>query len=133
MDKKQPSPGDWAMMAGGLVVLIGSFLDAAGEENAWGDGAFPLATLIVIYAFGTGVLVALTRFANVKLPGNVLGFTWNQIYLVLGFFAALMALFWIPVPDDTGIGLWIMLLGSLAVVAGAVMNGREQQTPGTLS
>lgn len=133
MDKQQPSPGHWAMIGGGVVALIGSFLDASGDSSAWGKGAFPIVTLIPLYAVIVGVLVALTLFANVKLPTNVLGFSWNQIYLVLGFFASLMALFWLVAAEDVGAGLWLMLLGSIAVLVGAVLSERENAAPGTLS
>ena len=115
------------------MALIGSFLDFAGDINAWGKGAFPIVTLTPLYAVVAAVLVGLTLFANVKLPPNVLGFGWNQIYLVLGFFATLMALFWAVAADDTGAGLWVMLLGSIAVVVGAVLVERETASPGTLS
>jgi hypothetical protein len=133
VDKQQPSPGAWAMMGGGLVALIGSFLDFTGDVSAWGKGAFPIVTMMPLYAVVAGVLVALTLFANVKLPAEVLGFTWNQIYLVLGFFATLMGLFWAVAADDKGAGLWLILLGSIAVLVGAVLVERETATPGTLS
>jgi hypothetical protein len=136
VDKQQPSPGEWAMMAGGLVALIGSFLTFGTlikESSSWGEGFFLIATLIPIYCVAVGVLVALSRFANVNLPAQVLGFTWSQIHLVLGIFAALMALCWIPVLDEKGAGLWVLVVASLAVAVGAVMNLRESATRGTLS
>ena len=132
MDNKQPTPGEWAMIGGGAVALIASFLDGSGDASSWSDGAFPIVTLIAIYSAAVAVLVALTRFANVNLPDRVVGFTWPQIYLALGFFASLMALFWLIAAEDVGIGLWLMLLGSVAVLAGAFLTAREQSTPGTL-
>jgi hypothetical protein len=132
VDNKQPTPGEWAMIAGGAVTLIGSFLDFAGDSSAWGEGAFPIVTLIVLYSAAVAVLVALTRFASVALPERVLGFTWPQLYLALGFFASLMALGWLVAADDVGAGLFIMLIGSVAVLVGAVLAERERSTPGTL-
>ena len=132
MDKQQPSPGEWAMMGGGVVALLGSFLDFAYDTSSWGKGAFPIATIIPLYGIVVGVLVALTRFANVKLPANVLGFSWNQIYLVLGFFASLMALFALVSVEDSGAGLYLILIASIAVLVGAVLVEREH-APGTLS
>jgi drug/metabolite transporter (DMT)-like permease len=127
----QPSPGAWAMIGGGAVTLIGSFLEFASDTSAWGTGAFPIVTLIPIYATVVGVLVALKTFGNVNLPAQVLGFTWNQLFLVLGFFAALMSLFWLVAAENTGVGLLLMLIGSVAVAVGAFLTEKEA-APGTL-
>jgi hypothetical protein len=132
VDKKQPTPGEWAMIGGGAVALLASFLDFAGDTSAWGKGAFPIATLIPVYAIAAAIVVALHRFAGVDLPDRVLGFSWNQIYLVLGFFAALMALFWLVTAEDTGVGLFLLLLSSIAVTTGAVLVEKETPQPGTL-
>jgi hypothetical protein len=127
-DRGQPSPGEWAILAGGVVALVGSFLDFAGDTSAWGSGPFPIVTLIPIYCVVMAVQIALTRFASTALPERVAGFTWEQVHLVLGFFAALMALFWLVAADDTGGGLWLILLGAAACLAGAVMLQRERAT-----
>jgi hypothetical protein len=119
------------MIGGGAVTLIGSFLEFAGDTSAWGTGAFPIVTLIPIYATVVGVLVALKTFGNVNLPAQVLGFTWNQLFLVLGFFAALMSLFWLVAAENTGVGLLLMLIGSVAVAVGAFLTEKEA-APGTL-
>jgi len=132
VDNKQPTPGEWAMIGGGAVALLASFLDFAGDTSAWGKGAFPIVTLIPVYAVAVGVFVALHRFAGVDLPDRVLGFSWNQISLMLGFFAALMALFWLVTAEDVGVGLFLLLLSSIAVVAGAVLVEKEATRPGTL-
>lgn len=128
MDKKQPTPGEWAIVGGGAVALIGSFLDFAGDTSAWGSGALPIVTLIPLYVVVMAVQVVLARFTGVRLPDRVAGFTWEQVHLVLGIFAALMALFWLIPVDDTGAGLILMLLGAAAACVGAFMLQRERTT-----
>jgi hypothetical protein len=126
----KPSPGAIAVMAGGGVALVGSFLDAVPGASAWGSGAFPILTLIPLYCVVAGVLVALTTFAKTNLPENVLGFTWTQLYFVLGDLAALMAVCWIIV-GDAEIGLFLMLAGSIAVgVGGFLMDKDAAPAPG---
>lgn len=128
MDNKQPTPGEWAIMGGGALALVASFLEFAGDTSAWGEGAFPIVTLIPLYALVMALQVALTKFANVRLPDRVLGFTWEQVHLVLGIFATVMALFWLITADDTGIGAILLLLGAAAACAGAFMLQRERTT-----
>lgn len=128
MDNKQPTPGEWAIIAGGAVTLIGSFLKFAGDTSAWGEGTFPIVTLIPLYGVVMALQIVLTKFANVNLPERVLGFTWEQIHLVLGIFAALMALFWIVAAEDTKIGLFLMLLGAAAACVGAFLIQKERAT-----
>jgi hypothetical protein len=94
------------------------------DANALDEGLFPLATYIPLIGLAMGVLVALTAFANVNLPENVFGFTWSQIYVALGVFAALLGLGFLlrdAGGADRGIGLWLGLLASIGLVVGAVM------------
>jgi hypothetical protein len=44
----------------------------------------------------------------------------------LGFFATLMSLCWLIAADDTGAGLFLLLVGSAAVLVGAVLVARQQ-------
>jgi len=131
VDNKQPSPGEWAMMTGAAVALLGSFLDFDFEQSAWGQGLFPVATLIAIYCVAVGVVVALRRFAGVDLPDRLAGFGWNQLFLALGVFAAVMSLFWLIAAEEAGPGLFLSLAGSVAVAVGAFLTVREQ-SPGTV-
>jgi hypothetical protein len=133
VDNKQPTPGEITIMAGGAVMLIASFLDFAGKTSAWGSGLFPIATLIALYGIVMAAQIALTKFANVSLPDRVAGFTWEQVHLLLAVFALLMSIGWIISGiNSKGIGLWLLFLGSIALVAGAVMLQRERNT-GALS
>ncbi len=127
MDNK-PTVPDWVMMAGGVVCLLFSFFAfykfGSVSRSAWGSGLFPIATFVAIFGLIVGGSVALMKFANVKFPEPVVGFTWKQIRLALSVFAGLLMLGYLIVDKgglDFGIGFWFMLLGAIALVAGSVM------------
>jgi hypothetical protein len=142
MADKNPTPGEITIMAGGAVALIFSFFDFYKSDsltvgnttfgghslNVYSSGLFPVATLMVVFAVVAGVLVALTRFANVKLPASPMGFTWDQVYLILGAVATLYALAYLLVDKgglSFGIGFWLVLIGCVATLVGAVLLQRE--------
>ena len=140
-----PTPGEITILVSGAVGLIFSFFHfytspsiviaghsvGGGGVSAWSSGLFPVATIIPISLAVMAVVVALTRFADVSMPPRVAGFTWTQIHLALGFFAALYALAWL-VKDkggaDFGIGFWFILLASIGAFISAILLVREQQT-----
>jgi hypothetical protein len=116
------------MMIAGVVILLFSFFHfysySGGGTNAWGSGLFPLATLVVLYAVIVAGTLALQIFAGVQLPPLVLGFTWQQIRLVLSFFAALQMLAFLITDRgglDLGIGFWFMFLGAAGLIVGAIL------------
>jgi hypothetical protein len=135
------TPGEIVIMVAGAVCLIFSFLpfftlDIAGFDDdisAWGEGLFPVATLIVAFTVIAAVLVVLTKFANMTITG-FLGFGLVQLLLALSFFAAILALAYLMVDKgeyDFGFGYWLVLLGSLASVVGAVLVMNERRAAGT--
>jgi hypothetical protein len=115
------------------VTVIGSFLPfwdvpLVGSTNAWGRLLFPVATLMPVFALVMATQIAASRFAGVRFPEPVFGFTWRQVHLALGAFAALLAVCYLLVDrgyKSFGIGYWIVLLGCLGLVSGAVMLERE--------
>jgi DMSO/TMAO reductase YedYZ heme-binding membrane subunit len=115
------------MIVGGVLAVVASFFDTAFGTHAWGDFAFPIVTLIPIYLGAVAVLVIFSRFGNLRLAPRAMGFTWPQIYLLLGLFAALMAGAWIVADPDPGIGLYLMLAGAIAVVVGALLSQRGRR------
>jgi hypothetical protein len=128
-DGQSPTPGEIVIMAAGAVMLVFSFLHFAGDTSAWGSGLFPIATLLPLYGVLMALQVALTKFAGVKLPPSVGGFTWEQVHLALGAMAALMAVGWLLTDyGDKQIGAWFEILGGIALVVGAVMLQRERNT-----
>jgi hypothetical protein len=127
--KQQPTTSELIIMIAGAVMLVASFLHFAGNTSAWGKFAFPVATLLPLYGVIMALQIGLTKFAGVKLPDRVAGFTWEQIHLALGLMAGLMAIAWLI--TDTGdkqIGEWLEVLGGIALAVGAVMMQRERQT-----
>jgi hypothetical protein len=128
-DQQAPTPGEITIMVAGAVMLIFSFFDFSLKTSAWGKGLFPIATLLPLYGLVMALQIALTKFASVKLPDSVLGFTWEQIHLSLGAMAALMALGWMLTDYPfKGIGLWFQAFGAIALIVGAVLLQRERNT-----
>ena len=137
MNKSKLSPADIVIMAGGAVMLIGSFLafytlsisifgrTHTQSSSGWSTGLFGIVTIIVICGVAMAVQVALTSFAsNVTLPDKPLGLTWDQVHLALGFQAALMMLAFLITSHggvSLGIGFWLMLLAGIALLVGAIM------------
>jgi len=131
------SPANIVILAGGAVMLIGSFLNfyqfASFSTSAWGSGegfgVFGIATVVVLCGVAMGVQVALSTFApNVSVPDTLLGLSWDQVHLALGFQAALMMLAFLiraTGPLEFGIGFWFMLLAAIALLVGAIMRVNE--------
>src|SRR5690349_18266854 len=94
---RQPAtPGEIIIMVAGLVMLAASFLDFAGHTSAWGDGVFPIGALLPIYGTIMAAQVAITKYGNLNTRGRrVLGYTWEQLLLVIGLMAGLMSLAWL--------------------------------------
>jgi hypothetical protein len=116
-----------AARAAGINIPGGS----SQSYSAWSNSGFllfPLAILPALLGVIMALQVALTTFADVKLPERVLGFDWKQIHLVFGIQAALLMLAYLLVDKggaSYGIGFWLMLLASIGLVVGAVMLSRE--------
>jgi hypothetical protein len=129
---KPPTASELIIMIAGVVMLIASFLKFAtfvGDTSAWGTYLFPVATLLPLYGIVMAAQIALTKFANVKLPERVVGSTWEQLHLVLGLLAGLMAIGWLITDlHNKGIGFWLEVVGGFALAIGAVMMQRERQT-----
>lgn len=130
MDGHKPTPAELTILIAGGVMLLASFVAFyPGGTSAWGKYAFPVATLLPIYGVIMAAEIAVTDVAGVKLPGRVAGFTWEQIHLVLGLMAGLMAVAWTI--TDTGkkpIGQWIEIAGGIALAVGAIRMQRERRT-----
>jgi hypothetical protein len=136
---KSPTPAELTILVAGGVTLVASFLDfqrfvlLGSSANAWGKFVFPVAALIPVYGGIMAVQVALTALAGLELRARIAGFTWEQIHLVLGLFAGLLALSWLV--TDTGkkpIGQWLVIAGGFALAIGALRMQRERHT-GALS
>jgi hypothetical protein len=121
-------------MAAGAVGLIASFLDfytvpfGGGGVNVWSSGLFPAYTLMAVFAIVMAIQVALAKFTSLR-PEPPLGFTWEQVHLVLGFFAMVYALAFLITDRpglDLGIGFWGIVVACVAAFVGAVLLRRER-------
>ena len=129
MDGHKPTPAELTILIAGGAMLIASFLHFQDGSSVWDRYTFPVAALLPIYGVIMAAKITITDLAGVKLPGRVAGFTWEQIHLVLGLMAGLMAVGWLL--TDTGkkpIGQWIEIAGGIALAVGAVRMQRERRT-----
>ncbi len=136
MDKlKHLSPANAVILVAGVVMLVASFLafDTLGKasDNAWSRGNFLIATIPMLLGLVMAGQVALTTFApNVHVPARLMGFTWNQIHVVLSLQATVMMLAFVvrdTGPFGKGIGLYLMFFGAVALLVGAIVRGRERR------
>jgi hypothetical protein len=146
MDKLKVSTANLVILIAGAVMLIGSFLDfiqsktiaieglvrvSVGGGNEWSSGHFLIAAIPALLGIVMAAEVAIVAFASgVTLPERVLGFSWNQIHLVLGFQATVMMLAFLIQSTGglgKGIGLFLMLIAAIALLVGAVL--RMQEAP----
>jgi hypothetical protein len=127
------SPGALVVAISGLVGFIFSFLALFSESSgssfssdfsvsSWNDGFRPfmlLALLLLIAA----ILYGLKMF-GVKLPEKVLTFSMAQLVLVIGVYGTLLSfgeLISNHTGADVGVGLIFMLLTSIGVIVGGVL------------
>ena len=151
MNGKKLTPGEITIMVAGAVALIFSFFDfyggaeipefelptgetvggGGGGSSLWSSGLLPVGTLMVIFCVVMALHIGLTKFTTVDVPERVAGFTWTQIHLVLGFFAALYAVaFLLTEGGDKEIGFWMVFLACVAAFAGAILLRNEREGAG---
>jgi hypothetical protein len=130
---------EFTVLAAGIALIVGSFapfytVPGLDSVNAW--DSFISLSPISLYPLFAGVasagVVALRRFANAQLAIRLGSFTWEQIHVLLGLFALLVSggYFFASHPGlDFGLGFWLTLGGSVALLAGAVMLSRERSGP----
>ncbi|MGQ0616795.1 MAG: hypothetical protein ACT4PW_07360 [Acidimicrobiia bacterium] len=138
MGAKKLTTSDIIILAGGGVMLIASFLPfyKLGDfsESAWSKvSLFPISWFPMVFGLVMAGHVAVTKLGRSNLPTSVLGLTWDQVHLALGSFAALTMLCFLirsVDPVERGIGLFLMVLGSIALVVGAVVRTKEAPLAG---
>lgn len=125
-------PSHIVLLASGAVTFLFSFMAWIGgfgrNFSAWnGDIGFsPLSVWPALLGLAVAGLVAAMAFGNVTLPERILTLTWPQIFFIAGLSATLIQIgFLLSVETGGGFGFkfgfWLMTLGSLGLVAGAVM------------
>lgn len=122
---KKISIANLVMLAGGVITLLFSFFAffkfGSQSSSAWDTDGFAFATTIPAILAIAMIAWSICELTGVKLPDNVLTFTGTQMKATWGIGAAGTMLAWITTNGDKGIGYWLMLIGSLAMAAGAVM------------
>ena len=123
------TPGELTIMIAGAATFVASFLPFVGERSAWAGFFYPLAVLLPLYGLVMATQIAVAKYAKVQFRPRVLGFTWEQVHLVLGSLAATMAVGWFVTDvGKRGVGLWIEVVGGVALAFGAVNLQRERNT-----
>jgi len=130
------------LIAGGAVMLLSTFLDwvsfGSGDfkigANAWETDGFGLQGIFVaIIGLAIGGGVAARQFGNVSMPDKILGFDHDQLHLVLGFAAFLIA-FGLQFREGAAIGVLLAWASAAVIVAAAIMDmraGESEATPPT--
>ena len=130
--------GEFTLLAAGIAVIVGSFAPfytAGGfSVNAWdsGFGLSPISLYPVFAGVASAGVVAMRRFANAQLAVRLGSFTWEQMHVLLGLFALLISVGYFFTDHggaNFGFGFWILLAGSIALFAGALMLSHERSGP----
>ena len=129
--------GQAIVMVTGVLLFIWGFLpwysDAGGSANAWSTETIPglllTATWVPLLSLAIVVFIAIKVFGN-GFPDSVLGFSWAQLAIVVGFIDVLITLGFLVANRslgslgslDLGPGLILSFITSLVLLGGAVMD-----------
>ncbi len=118
-------PSAITMMAGGVLLFISTFIDWAGSGpfgvNGLETDKFGLLGIIVLLVgLAVAGLTAATTFGNVKLPGDIMGFTMDQVVMELGIIA-FVPTFALQFASNSKFGLTLAWLSAAAIVVGSVL------------
>ncbi len=119
------SVANLVMLIGGVVTLLFSFFGfykfGNDSRSAWSSDGGAFATTVPAILAIAVVVVCILELVGTKLPPHVLTFSWTQMKATWAISAAGLMLAWLTTSGDKAIGFWFMLIGSLAMAAGAVM------------
>jgi hypothetical protein len=129
--------GQAIVMVTGVLLFIWGFLpwysDAGGSANAWSTETIPglllTATWVPILSLAIVVFIAIKAFGN-GFPDSVLGFTWAQLSIVVGFIDVLITLGFLVANRslgslgslDLGPGLILSFITALILLGAAVLD-----------
>jgi hypothetical protein len=129
--------GQAIVIVTGVLLFIWGFLpwysDAGGSANAWSTETIPglllTATWVPILSLAIVVFIAIKVFGN-GFPDSVLGFTWAQLSIVVGFIDVLISLGFLVANRslgslgslDLGPGLILSFITALVLLAGALLD-----------
>lgn len=133
MDNSDLKPSTMMLIGGGVVLLLGTFLDwvsfGSGDfsvgANAWDTDFFGLHGIIAaVIGLVVGGGVAARQFGNVDMPSPPLGFTHAQLHIVLSLIAVVITVGFV-VRGDVGIGLWLGTIAAIVMLVGSIMESNE--------
>jgi hypothetical protein len=129
--------GQAIVMVTGVLMFVWGFLpwysDAGGSANAWSTETIPglllTATWVPLLSLAIVLFVAIKVFGN-GFPDTVLGFTWAQLSIVVGFIDVLISLGFLVANRslgslgrlDLGPGLILSFITSLVLLTGALLD-----------
>src|SRR3954470_9657781 len=111
---------EFTLLAAGVALIVGSFAPfysaPAGfsSPNAWDSGLSPIALYPLFAGVASAGVVALRRFANAQLAVRLGNYTWEQVHVLLGLFALVIAVGYFFAdhrPYDLGLGFWLIFAG----------------------
>ena len=137
----QPAGGFWAL--GGRLTWVAAIVLALSSFTDWYVGQRGVSPTIAVIAWHTGALGKLIFFIGLVLIGLVVlrefGFELppsvpeSLVVIALGSLATIFVLIRlisipdsIPPPAGRGIGIWISLLASLAVIVAGLLRASEE-------
>jgi len=141
METNDIKPSTMMLIGGGIVLLLGTFLDwfsvDGGEffgdlsANGWDTDLFGLLG-IVCAAIGLiiGGGVAARQFGNVNMPTPPMGFSHAQLHIMLSLMAAVITIGFV-FRGEVGIGLWLSTVAAIVMVVGSVMEDKEGSSEAT--
>ncbi|MEQ8842459.1 MAG: hypothetical protein RIB98_15860 [Acidimicrobiales bacterium] len=142
METSDIKPSTIMLIAGGAVLLLGTFLDwvSVGEgdfsfgTNAWDTDFFGLLGIVAaLIGLVIGGAMAARQFGGMTLPSLPFGFSHEQAHIALSLFAVIITIGFV-VRGDVGIGLWLSTLAAIAMLVGSIMEagaGDSTATPPT--
>jgi len=135
--------GIWISLLAALAVIVAGLVLAVSSFTGWYAGSGTVGPTIAVIGWHTGTLGKLVFFiglavvalvalreAGIELPPSVPD---SLIVIALGSLATIFVLIrLISIPDEflpaggRGIGIWISLLASLAVIGGGLLRASEE-------
>ncbi|GEM_PF-2110582 len=126
-------PSTLLLIGGGIALFVSTFLDWTDDAsvNGWSTENFgTMGIILAAISLGLTISVISTTFGELTAPESILGFSQDQLNLVLGLISFFM-LFPVEFIDNTGTGILIGWLAAVAIIAGAWidLNEESQQSP----
>jgi hypothetical protein len=127
-------PGAIAMLAGGALLLVASFLDWQSFGpfgfNAWDRG---LTGLFLLVISGIAIAVpAISTFApQVSLPSDILGMSPVRVATLLGLSAFLLSFCLLFQIEGFAIGSILAVVASAAIVVGGYLDENQGSSEAT--